>query len=80
MENTSSTDCVRNEEVSHRVKEERNILYKIEGKKTIWIGYILRRNSLLKHITEEGREKPIDVKARRGRRRKQLLDLFKERR
>jgi hypothetical protein len=37
-----------------------------------WIGHMLRRNCLLKHITEgkiEGQ-----VTGRRGRRRKQLLD------
>jgi hypothetical protein len=29
---------VRNEEEIHRVKEERNILYTVKGKKAHWIG------------------------------------------
>jgi hypothetical protein len=68
----SWTDCVRNE-VLHRVKEERNILHTIKGRKANWIGYILRRNCLLKHVIE-GR-----LGGRRGRKRKQLLDDLKER-
>jgi hypothetical protein len=45
-------DRVRNVEVLHRVKEERNIIHTIEIRKCKWIGYILRRNCLLKHIIE----------------------------
>jgi hypothetical protein len=55
----SWTDHVRNEEVLHRVKEERNFLRVIKGRKANWIGHILRKNCLLKHFTEgkiEGRE------------------------
>jgi hypothetical protein len=58
MDKTSSTDRVRNEEVLHRVKEERNILHTIKRRKANWIGHILRRNCLLKHVIEgklEGR-------------------------
>jgi hypothetical protein len=39
------------------VKEERNILHTIKSRNVNWIGY-MRRNCLLKHITEgktEGR-------------------------
>jgi hypothetical protein len=43
MEKISWTDLVRNEEVLHRVKEER---------KANWIGHILRRNCFIKHVTE----------------------------
>jgi len=43
----SWTDRVRNEELSHRIKGERNILRTIEGRKANWIGHILRRNFLL---------------------------------
>jgi hypothetical protein len=49
---------VKSEEVLRRVKEERNILYTIKGRKANWIGYILHRNCLLKHGIEgkiEGR-------------------------
>jgi hypothetical protein len=42
---------VRNEEVLHRVNDERNILT-IKRSKANWIGHILRRNCLLKHIIE----------------------------
>jgi hypothetical protein len=46
------TNHVRNEELLHRVKEERNILHIIKRKKVNWIGHILRRNCLLKHVIE----------------------------
>jgi hypothetical protein len=49
---------VRNEEVLHRVKEERNIVHTIKIRKANWIGHILRKNCLLKHVIEgkiEGR-------------------------
>jgi hypothetical protein len=51
---------VRNEEVLHRVNEERNILHKIKRSKTNWIGHILRRNCLLKHVIEEKIEGKIE--------------------
>jgi hypothetical protein len=52
MEKISWTDLVRNEEVLHRVKEERNIAHTIKRREANWIGHILRRNCLLKHVTE----------------------------
>jgi hypothetical protein len=48
----SLTDRVRNEEILHRVKEERNIVHTIKRRKANWIGHILRRNCLLKHVIE----------------------------
>jgi hypothetical protein len=57
MEKISWTDRVRNEEVLHRVKE-RNIVHTIKRRKANWIGDILRRNCVLKHVIEgniEGR-------------------------
>ena len=42
------------------------------------IGHILRRNCLLKHVIEGKIAGRIEVKGRRGRRREQLLDDFKE--
>jgi hypothetical protein len=48
----SWTDRVRNEEVLHRVKEERNILHTIKIRKAKWVGHILRRICLLKHVIE----------------------------
>jgi hypothetical protein len=52
MEKISWTDRVRNEEVLLRVKEQRNILREIRKRKAIWIGHILRRNSLLQQVIE----------------------------
>jgi hypothetical protein len=52
MEKISWTDHVRNEEVLRRVKEERNILHTIKRRTANWIGHILRRNCLLKHVIE----------------------------
>jgi hypothetical protein len=69
---------VGNEEVLHRVKEERNILHTIKRRKANWIGHILRRNCLLKHVNEGKLEGRIEMTGRRGRRRKQLLDDLKE--
>jgi hypothetical protein len=57
-----------------RVKEERNILHTIKRRKANWIGHMLRRNCLLKHVIEGKIEERIDETGRRGRRRKQLLD------
>jgi hypothetical protein len=74
MEKISWTDRVNNQVVLHRVKEERNILHTIRRRRANWIGHILRRNCLLSHIIEG---KIIGTR-RRGRRRKQLLDDFKE--
>jgi hypothetical protein len=62
----SWTDNVRNEEVLQRVKEARNILRTIKRKKANWIGHILCRNHLLKHIIEgrvEGRMEVMGKKA-----------------
>jgi hypothetical protein len=52
MEKISWTDRVRNEEVLHRVKEERNIVHTIKRRKANWNGHILRRNCLLKQFNE----------------------------
>ena len=66
---------MKDDEVSHRVKEERNTLHTIKRGNANWIGHILRKNGLIKHVTE-GR---IQVTGRRGKRRKQLLDEIEER-
>jgi hypothetical protein len=58
MEKLTCTDHVSNEEALLRVKEERHVLHIIKRRKTNWIGYMLRRNCLLKHVIEgkiEGR-------------------------
>jgi hypothetical protein len=43
---------VRNEEVLHKVKEERDIIQTAKRRKDNWIGHILCRNCLLKHVIE----------------------------
>jgi hypothetical protein len=80
MEKFSRTDHVRNEEVLLRVKKQRNILHEIRKRKANWIGHILRRNYLLQRVTERKIKGGIEVTARRGRRRRKLLDDFKEKR
>jgi hypothetical protein len=62
--------------VLHRDKEKRNILRTIKRRKANLIGYRFRSNSLPKHVTEG----KIEVRKRRGRRCKQLLDDVKEKR
>jgi hypothetical protein len=68
------------EEVLHRVKEQRDILHTIKIRKSNWIGHILSTNCFLKHVIEGKLEGMIEITARRGRRRKQLLDDLKEKR
>jgi hypothetical protein len=46
------TDVVKNEEVLHRVKAEGNILRAAKRREVNWIGHILRRNCLMKHIVK----------------------------
>jgi hypothetical protein len=46
------TDGVRNEEILCRVKEEKNMLRTAKRRKANWIGPILRRSWLLKHVIE----------------------------
>jgi len=80
MEKISWADRVRNEEVLHGVNEEKEILRTIQQRQANCIGHILGRNCLLKHVIEGKIEGRVEVTARRGRRRKQLLDDLKEKR
>ena len=80
VEKISWTDHVRTEEVLLRVNEQRNILHEIRKRKANWIGYILRRNCLLKHVIEGKIKRGMEVARRRGRRHKKLLDDLKDRR
>ena len=61
-----------------RVKEERNILHRVQRRKANWTDHILRWNCLLKQVIEEKVEGRIEVTGRREKRRKQLLDDLKE--
>jgi hypothetical protein len=47
------TDRMRNEEVLHRVMEERNTLRTMQRRKADWVGYSLRRNCLLNTLWKE---------------------------
>jgi hypothetical protein len=49
-------------------------------RKANWIGYILSRNCLLKRVFKGDIEEGVKERERRGRRRKQLPDDFKEKR
>jgi hypothetical protein len=80
MEKISWTDCVRNEEVLLRVKEQRNILHEINERKANWFGHILHRNCLLQWVIEGKIKGGIEMTGRRERRRRKLLDDLKERR
>jgi hypothetical protein len=58
------------------MKDETNTINTIKERKADWIGHILRRNCLLKHVTEG----KIEGTRLRGRRRKVLDDLEEKRR
>jgi hypothetical protein len=78
MEKISLTDHVRNEEVSLRVKEQRNILHEVSKRKANWVGHILCRNCLLQRVIEGKIKEGIEVIGRRGRRHRKLLDELQE--
>ena len=59
---------------SQAVKKYPTYKKKKEIKKATWIVHILRRNCLVRHITEGKIEGELEVTVRRGRKRKQLLD------
>jgi len=70
---------VRNEEVLHRAKEERNILHTVNRRKPNWIDHVLRRSCLLKHVMEGKIEEEKLGTESRGINRKQVLYAIKER-
>jgi hypothetical protein len=82
MERISWTNPVKNEKVLDKIYEEKISCEqkKRKEKKTNWIGHALRKNCLLKHVIEGKVGGTIEVTGRRGRRHKQLLDYFQERR
>jgi IMP dehydrogenase/GMP reductase len=51
---------------------------KEKRRKANWIGHILRRNCLIKHVIEGKKEERIEVAGKRGRRSKQLLNDLKK--
>jgi len=67
---------------SEEGQEKKNILRIIRRRKTNWIGHILRRNCLLKYVTEGRREGKIGRRRRRSqgkgrywKLKEELLDL-----
>jgi len=74
----SWTDRVKNEEVLQKFQEDRNMLQRIKRRNGNWIGHTLRTNCFLRHLIGGETERRIEVTGRRGRRRKQLPDDFKE--
>jgi hypothetical protein len=62
-----------------RVKEQRNILHEISKRKANWIIHILHRSCLLQQVIGGKIKRGIEVTGRRGRRRRKLLNDFKER-
>jgi hypothetical protein len=71
---------VRNEEVLQRVRQEKIVLQKLNRRKTTWSDHIFRRDFLLKQVIEGKIKGRIGMTGIRGRRRKQLLGNFKEKR
>jgi len=55
---------VRNEEVLQRDKGKRYIVHTVNRRKGNWIGQILCRKCLLKHVIEGKIEGRIDVRGR----------------
>jgi hypothetical protein len=80
MEKFNWIHRVRNEEVSHTVREERNVVQTIKRRKAHWIGHTLRRNCLLNHVAEGKIQGRIEVRRIRRTRRRQLLDVLDEKR
>jgi hypothetical protein len=62
------------------VKEQSNILHEIRKRKANCFGQILPINYLLTQVIGGKIKKGIEVKGRRGRRRRKLVDDLKERR
>jgi hypothetical protein len=78
MYKISWNGSVSNKQVLRRVQEDKNIPQTIKSRKANRICNILRRNCLIKHITEGKIEGKVKVTGRLGRRRKELLDDLKE--
>jgi hypothetical protein len=65
IEEIIRTVRVRNEEVLHRGKEDRNILPTVRRRKADWMDHILHGNCLLKHVIESKVEGRTEVAGRR---------------
>jgi hypothetical protein len=65
MEKISWTNHVKNKEVLHRVKEERNILHTVQEMKANWTGHILHRNTFYNMLLKDRRKDRSDGKERK---------------
>ena len=63
---------MKNGEVLERVKEERHVVLTIKRKKDNWIGHLLCRKCLVRHVIEGNIEERREVTGRRGRRRRKM--------
>jgi hypothetical protein len=50
MEKISWTMHVRNEELLHSIEDEQNTLHTVKQNKADWIGHMLHRNCIVKHL------------------------------
>jgi hypothetical protein len=82
MEKIIWTDHARKEEVRRFTQSQgqRNILHEVSKRTANWIGHILRRTCRLQRGIEGKIKGGIEVRGRRGRRRRRLLGGLKERR
>jgi hypothetical protein len=69
---------VSNEEVLHKIKEDKNILHTVIRRKFNWICLIRCRNCLPKHVIEDKIEGMIEVAVKTRAKSEQLLDDLKE--
>jgi hypothetical protein len=76
----SGGPIVREMKKYYAESRRRGISYKQKRRTANWIGHILRRNCLLKHVIEGKLKGRIEMTGRRGRRDKQLLNDLKEKR
>jgi hypothetical protein len=80
MEKIIWTDRVRMKKCYKRSQGSEEYSKNNKKRNANWIGHILPRNCLLKHVFEGKIDHRIEVTGRRGRRRNQLLDDLKEKR
>jgi len=64
MEKFSWIDRVKNEEVLRSVKNKGNGLQTVKRRNAKWVGHMMRRNCLLRHVIEGKIDGRIEVKGR----------------
>jgi hypothetical protein len=80
METIRCTDRVRNE-VLQRFSQKKIVLQTVDRRKATWTDHLSRSDCALKHVFERKTKGSLEMTTGiRGRRRKKLLDNFKEKR